>query len=281
MMAKKTIVTPGEVVERIQKPVASEVMERSAGASQSGPDTTEVIPGVQGETKVIPLDIEGIENIIGEGFPVGSCVLLITPPMIESNLFCMEFIYRGILNKDPGMIITMDHSPEDMKMKALRYGWNMTRGERDKILKWVDGYSINANKDVKSNDIIKRISGSIALSDLTIGMSQIQREFHQISDHYRFIFDSLSTLFIYNDATTIYRFLRVIVSKLRASGGLGFFTLGEKMHDQQVEMTLKHMMDGTIELTDDLTLKVQSLPFPFPRKEGKLELTNKGFRVVA
>ena len=279
MMAEETTGAPG-AVGTTQKPVAPKAVESPAGAPQPSPDATEGTPETQGETKPIPLNIEGIENIIGEGFPIGSCVLLITPPMIESNLFCMEFIYRGILNKEPGMIITMDHSPEDMKIKALKYGWNMSRGEQAKILKWVDGYSINANKDVKSSDTIKRISGSIALSDLTIGMSQIQREYHQVSDHYRFIFDSLSTLFIYNDATTIYRFLRVIISKLRASGGVGFFTLGEKMHDQQIEMTLRHMMDGTIELTDDLTLKAQSLPLPTPRKEGKLELTSRGFKVV-
>ena len=279
MMVEETTGAPG-AVGTTQKPVAPKAAESPAGAPQSSPDATEGTPETQGTAKPIPLNIEGIENIIGEGFPIGSCVLLITPPMIEANLFCMEFIYRGILNKEPGMIITMDHSPEDMKIKALKYGWNMSRGEQAKILKWVDGYSINANKDVKSTDTIKRISGSIALSDLTIGMSQIQREYHQVSDHYRFIFDSLSTLFIYNDATTIYRFLRVIVSKLRASGGVGFFTLGEKMHDQQIEMTLRHMMDGTMELTDDLTLRAQSLPLPIPRKEGKLELTSRGFKVV-
>lgn len=279
MMAEETTEAAG-VTGTIQKPIASEATGSPAGAPQPSPDVTGGASETQGETKIIPLNIEGIENVIGEGLPVGSCILLITPPMIEANLFCMEFVYRGLVNKEPGMIITMDHSPEDMKIKALKYGWAMARAEQNKILKWVDGYSINANKDVKSSDTIKRISGSIALSDLTIGMSQIQREFHQVSDHYRFIFDSLSTLFIYNDATTIYRFLRVIVSKLRASGGVGFFTLGEKMHDQQIEMTLKHMMDGTIELTDDLTLKVQSLPLSTPRKEGKLELTSRGFKVV-
>jgi len=263
MMTEETAITSQGTA---QTPVASEVTEGSTGTAE--------------QAKIIPLNIEGIDKVIGEGLPVGACVLLITPPMIESNLFCIEFVYRGILNQEPGLIVTMDHSPEDLKIKAIKYGWSLAQGEQNKILKWVDGYSINANKDVKSTDTIKRISGSIALSDLTIGMSQIQRDFHQLTDHYRFVFDSLSTLFIYNDPTTIYRFLRVIVSKLRASGGLGFFTLGQGMHDQQIEMTLKHMMDGTIELTSDLTLKVQSLPLPSLRREGKLELTNRGFRVV-
>lgn len=228
---------------------------------------------------LVATGIRGFDNIIGGGFPPGTCILLITPPIVESRLFCLEYIHKGLLVNEPGMIITMDYSPESLKIRALQYGWVLARGEENKLLRWVDGYSLNAKKDVKSTDTIKRIGGSIALSDLTIGMSQIQREFHQINDYYRFAFDSLSTLFIYNDPNTIYRFLRVIISKLRMSGGIGFFTLGERMHDPQIEMTLRYMMDGTIQIEDSLKLNVLSLPTPSAAKSAQLILTKTGFSV--
>jgi KaiC/GvpD/RAD55 family RecA-like ATPase len=234
-----------------------------------------------GETTInlIPTRIDKLDEVIGGGLPQGTCILLITSPMVETQLFCLEYIYRGIQNNEPGLIVTMDYSPEELKLKALKYGWILIEGERNNILKWVDGYSINANKDVKSTESIKRIGGSIALSDLTIGMSQIQRDFNQLKDYYRFVFDSLSTLFIYNDPNTIYRFLRVIVSKLRMSGGVGFFTIGEGMHPKDVEMTLRHMMDGTIQLNSDLKMNVLSLPIPSVRKSIQLSLDKKGFVV--
>ncbi|RLI86949.1 MAG: hypothetical protein DRO76_03085 [Candidatus Altiarchaeales archaeon] len=228
---------------------------------------------------LIATGIEGFDDLIGGGFPPGTCILLITPPIIESRLFCLEYIYKGLLVDEPGMIITMDYSPESLKIRALQYGWILSRGEENKLLRWVDGYSLNAKKDVKSTDTIKRIGGSIALSDLTIGMSQIQRDFHQIKDYYRFIFDSLSTLFIYNDPNTIYRFLRVIISKLRMSGGVGFFTLGEGMHDPQIEMTLRYMMDGTIQIEDNLKINVLNLPTPSAAKSAQLTLAKTGFSV--
>ncbi len=228
---------------------------------------------------LIATGIEGFDDLIGGGFPPGTCILLITPPIIESRLFCLEYIYKGLLVDEPGMIITMDYSPESLKIRALQYGWILSRGEENKLLRWVDGYSLNAKKDVKSTDTIKRIGGSIALSDLTIGMSQIQRDFHQIKDYYRFIFDSLSTLFIYNDPNTIYRFLRVIISKLRMSGGVGFFTLGERMHDPQIEMTLRYMMDGTIQIEDNLKINVLNLPTPSAAKSAQLTLAKTGFSV--
>lgn len=228
---------------------------------------------------LIPTGIEGFDDILGGGFPPGTCILLITPPVVESHLFCIEYVYRGLLMDDPGMIISMDYSPEDLKIKALEYGWILANGERNGLLRWVDGYSLNAKKDVMSTDSIKRIGGSIALSDLTIGMSQIQKDFHQMKDYYKFVFDSLSTLFIYNDPNIIYRFLRVIISKLRISDGIGFFTLGERMHDPQVEMTLRYMMDGTIQIDDNLRLRVLNLPIPSEAKNAKLTLNKTGFIV--
>ena len=230
------------------------------------------------QINLIQTKIAGFDDALGGGLPQGTCILLITSPMIESRLFGIEYIYRGNLVDEPGLIITMDYSPENLKIKALQYGWILVRGEEKGILKWVDGYSINANKDVKSTDTIKRIGGSIALSDITIGMSQIQRDFHQLKEYYRFVFDSLSTLFIYNDPNTIYRFLRVIISKIRLSGGMGFFMIGEGMHDSQIEMTLRYMMDGAIRMDADLNIDILNLPMTSHLKHIQLELTKKGFR---
>lgn len=231
------------------------------------------------EVKIISTNIQDLDDIVGGGLAPGTCILLIAPPLIEVHLLCLEYIYRGLTKKDPGLIITMNYSPEDLKIRALQYGWTLVRGENENILRWVDGYSLNAKKDVKSTETIKRISGSIALSDLTIGVTQAQKDFYQNRGYYRFVFDSLSTLFIYNDPNTIYRFLRTIIPKLRVSGGIGFFLLGAGMHDPQIEMTLRYMMDGTMEVTNDLDLKILSLPTPAPAKTAHMTLTKTGFEI--
>ena len=227
----------------------------------------------------VPTGIKGLDSLLGGGIPAGTCILLLAPPMIESKIFYMEYIYRGILAGEPGMIVTMDSSPEMLKEKAMEYSFDLEKGERDSLLRWVDGYSLNAKKDVESTPAIRRIGGSIALSDLTVGISRIQLEYSRIKPYYRYVFDSLSTLFIYNDPNTIYRFLRVIVSKLRASGGIGFLTLGEGMHDPSVEMTVRYMVDGTIHLDDHMRMTVLSLPSPSSAKSASLVLTKGGFSV--
>ena len=228
---------------------------------------------------VVPTKIQGFDELLGGGLPKGNCILLIAPPMVEVRLFSLEFIYRGIQEKQAGLIVTMDTSPEELKIKALPYNWILVLGEKNNSLRWVDGYSINANKKVKDTPATKRVAGPVALSDIGIAVSNVQTEFHKAHDFYRFIFDSLSTLLMYNNPSTVYRFLQFIIPKLKVTGALGFFTLSAGMHDQKIEMTLRHMMDGAIQIDNNLNMKILSLPVPTTKKDAKMVLEKRGFVV--
>lgn len=225
----------------------------------------------------IRLGIKGLEKVFTKSFPSGNCILLTSPPMSELSIFGLEFLYDGLKRGEPGVYITLDDSPESLRLKALKFGWPLINAERMGLMRWIDVYSIHANKDVKNTESILRIGGPLALTDLSIALSQIQAGFHKISDTYRFYFDSLSTLLLYNDPNTIYRFLQVITSKLKMSNGVGFFTLGKGMHDEKINMTIRHLMDGAINLNENLELNVVSLPVVSETKYGKLNLTRKGF----
>jgi KaiC/GvpD/RAD55 family RecA-like ATPase len=223
------------------------------------------------------IGIKGFESVFTKSFPVGNCMLLTSPPLSEISILGLEFIYDGLKRGEPGVIITLDDSPESLRLKALKFGWPLINAEKQGLMRWIDVYSIHANKDVKSTESILRIGGPLALTDLSIALSQIQAGFHRIAGSYRFFFDSLSTLLLYNDPNTIYRFLQVITSKLKMSNGVGFFTLRKGMHDEKINMTIRHLMDGAISLNDNLELNVVSLPVVSETRFGKLNLTRRGF----
>jgi len=128
----------------------------------------------------------------------------------------------------------MDNSPDTLKQKGRGYGFTLEESEVEGLLLWIDGYSINANKDVKDTPTIDSVGGPLALTDTSIALTQAQAKLHAKSERYRFVFDSLSTLLIYNSPETMYRFLEVMVAKIRSSGGVGFFVLGDGMHDSKV-----------------------------------------------
>ncbi len=225
----------------------------------------------------IRIGIKGLDSVFTKAFPTGNCILISSPPLSEISIFGLEYLYEGLIRGEPGVYISLDDSPEGLRLKALKFGWPLMNAEKRGLMKWVDVYSIHANKEVKSTSSITRIGGPLALTDLSIALSQIQAEFHQISGSYRFFFDSLSTLLLYNNPNTIYRFLQVINSKLKMSKGTGFFTLMQGMHDTKVNMTIRHLMDGAITINDNLELNVVSLPVVSDTRFGKLNLTRNGF----
>lgn len=229
--------------------------------------------------ETIDIGIPGISKLFTDSFPVGNNILLLTPPIAEIRLLGIQYLFEGLKKGEPGVFITMDDSPENLRVRALKFNWPLINAEKKGLMRWVDVYSIHADENIQSTESVIRIGGPLALTDLSIAVSQIQSDFLSMAVNYRFFFDSLSTLLLYNNPNTIYRFLQVITSKFKNSGGTGFFTLGRGMHDEKITMTIRHMMDGALELDDDMNLKVLSLPVLGESRGASLKLSPKGFSV--
>jgi hypothetical protein len=62
--------------------------------------------------------------------------------------------------------------------------------------------------------------------------------------------DSVSTLLMYTDVRTVFRFLHVFTSRIRTSDLLGAFTLTPEMHDAQTTNTVRAIFDCEIRAED-------------------------------
>jgi KaiC/GvpD/RAD55 family RecA-like ATPase len=209
--------------------------------------------------------------------PKGSCILFITPPLIESRLIGLQFLNKGFKNNIPGMYVSLNDSPEMLKEKSKNYGFNMDDYEKKGMLKWIDGYSEKFKLKVKDSNSIKRISHPLALTDISIFLSNVTSSFLKKNKSFKVFFDSISTLTLYNSNDSIFRFLEVITARIKANKGSGFFVLINDMHDSKFVNTVRQMMDGTISLDDDLNMKIVSFPKIIEKKKFKFKLTHKGF----
>lgn len=63
--------------------------------------------------------------------------------------------------------------------------------------------------------------------------------------------DSLSTLLMYADPPTVFRFLTVLTAQLRRADGLGLFLLDRGCHDQETVATFRKLFDGQVDLESD------------------------------
>lgn len=91
------------------------------------------------------------------------------------------------------------------------------------------------------------------LTGLGIGVTeQLRRFFEEDTQEVRIAFHSLSTLLMYSDIETVFRFLHVLTGRIDDMDAIGFFTIDPTTHEEGTVNTLKQLFDGAIELrTDD------------------------------
>ncbi|MDD3888232.1 MAG: ATPase domain-containing protein [Patescibacteria group bacterium] len=208
--------------------------------------------------------------------PEGSCILFITPPILETRILGMQFLQCGFNNNIPGMFISLNDSPEMLKSKGKSYGFDLESYEKKGMIKWIDGYSAKSKIKVSDTASIKRIPGALALTDISIFLSNVTSSFLKKSKSFKVFFDSISTLTLYNSNDTIFRFLEVITARIKANKGIGLFVLVNDMHDMKFVNTIRQMMDGTMSLDEDSNLKIISFPKIIEKKNYKLSFTEKG-----
>ncbi|MDO8586114.1 MAG: ATPase domain-containing protein [Armatimonadota bacterium] len=84
----------------------------------------------------IPLGIPGLDEILGGGTLPGSVSLVEGLPGAGKTTLALQFIYEGIRSYDaPGIIVTFEESPEQLRRDAGQLGWDIQSLEARKKLK--------------------------------------------------------------------------------------------------------------------------------------------------
>ena len=84
----------------------------------------------------IPTGIPGADKILGEkGIPRGHSILVAGGPGSGKTTFAIQFLYKGATeHNEPGIYISLDEDPEDVKKNMSKFGWDIGKLEQDKNL---------------------------------------------------------------------------------------------------------------------------------------------------
>jgi len=178
--------------------------------------------------------------------PDNTANIVISPPLEGKKLFVYRFIGHKLKNKEPILFITTDASPEtvkqDMVKRKIFFGDAETKG----ILRFVDCYSHHVGEQKAGTKTVKRVSGPLALNEISIAMSGAQKDFVKKHPKHTVIFDSISTMLMYSNPQAVGRFVQVTIAKVKKAGGTIFFTLEDGMHKPDVMVTMEHLMNSII-----------------------------------
>jgi circadian clock protein KaiC len=83
----------------------------------------------------VPTGINGLDEITGGGLPAGRSSLICGGAGAGKTLFSIEFIVRGAINKEPGVIITFEENAEDLEKNVASMGFNLKKLQKDGLIK--------------------------------------------------------------------------------------------------------------------------------------------------
>ncbi len=195
------------------------------------------------------IGIKEIDDVIG-GIKKGSNILLIGPPMSGKESISNHIIHgNASKNENALMVVTTGEPAIQMieRFKQLEPNLLLSR------VGFVDCVSMKCGVTAVENKNIKLVNGPEDLTAIGVKISQFFEDFYlkKKINKIQLHINSLSTLLMYSNIQTIFRFLHVFTSRIKMANALGIYVLDSEMHDDQIISTIKQLCDGMIEVRSE------------------------------
>ena len=183
----------------------------------------------------------------------GTNLLLTGSPLSGKRSLAMDVLAEGTADGDGAIVVTTKDGAE----RVLRDYENRTPYE-GKPVAVVDCVTRQQGADVRDSDRIKYASSPVDMTGIGIKLSEFLQAFGDRGiDRNRVMVHSLSTLLMYADLQTVFRFLHVFTGRIQSVDGLGLFSIDSSAHDEQSLNTLKQLFDGIVTVPDDGDIEIR------------------------
>jgi len=189
---------------------------------------------------------------VGDSLPTdefGPSTLLVSGPAMSGKYeLLLDVFIEGSTNGDGGLFVSTNEGAGSV------FGDLDDRGVSSlSAFRVVDCVSEQqSSQEQFPPDRVEYVNSPGDLTGLGIGVTeQLRRFFEDDTQQVRTAFHSLSTLLMYSDIETVFRFLHVLTGRIDDMDGLGLFTIDPTTHDEGTVNTLKQLFDGAIELRTD------------------------------
>ena len=193
------------------------------------------------------IGIKELDEAIGGGIKKGSNLMLIGPPMSGKEVILHLIAYHGAVNNENAIITVTTR--ESAAHILEWYKENKLNLPLSKIA-IVDCVTKTLGGEAVENENIKIASSPVDLTGIGVKISQFFEDFFMKKNvqKIQLHINSLSTILMYSNIQTVFRFLHVFTGRIKAAGALGIYVIESGMHDEQAIATLKQLFDGMIEI---------------------------------
>jgi len=197
------------------------------------------------EIERVKTGIPGFDELVYGGIPKRNIVLLSGGPGTGKSIFAQQFLFNGLLQKESGILVTLEEHPVQLRRNMLTFGWDVKSYEENNMFAIVDAFTGGIGETAKKEKYVVR-----SVDDVSEFLDTIRKAVKEVEAQ-RVVIDSVSTLYL--TKPTIAR--NILMQLKRVISGLG----ATAIFVSQVSVTergfggpgVEHAVDGIIRLDLD------------------------------
>lgn len=215
-------------------------------------------------------DIVHLRSLVGK--TDAQIYLIVGPPGAGKEAFALQYMIDGFSEKNNAVFITTDDFPDDIIGKMREMGSDAIPHIDSKQLQFIDAFSYRTGEKTERDMLTVE-----NIRDLT-GISVILKKLIDTKDNLRLVFNTISTISIYNSGIALLDFIQAQVARLKQRKHSGLILAHEGMMDEKVIQGIKAFVDGVIEFKAEedekgvLQRKLRIVFAPNIRKSGWINL---------
>jgi KaiC/GvpD/RAD55 family RecA-like ATPase len=179
----------------------------------------------------------------------GTNILLSGPPLTGKRTLGFDVLADGV-DRGEGAVVV---STKDSADRVIRDFESRLDTDSDDFVVIDCVTKQQGIGDIRDDERVKYASSPVDMTGIGIKFSEVIEEFYGTRgiENNRVMVHSLSTLLMYSDLQTVFRFLHVFTGRVQSIDGLGLFAIDSTAHDDQTMNTLKQLFDGIITTHED------------------------------
>ncbi|RLI13892.1 KaiC domain-containing protein [Candidatus Bathyarchaeota archaeon] len=134
--------------------------------------------------------IPGMDEILRGGIPKRNVVLLSGGPGTGKTIFGEQFLYYGLKNGEPGVLVALEEHPAQIKRGMVQFGWDVEPYEEKGQFAIVDAFTGGIGEYAKRERYVVRDPSDVRL------LVDVLREAVKDVGAERVVIDSVTTLYI-------------------------------------------------------------------------------------
>jgi KaiC/GvpD/RAD55 family RecA-like ATPase len=179
----------------------------------------------------------------------GTNLLIAGSPLTGKRELALDILASGV-DRGEGVIIVTNTDSADRFLKDF----SERTAYENRPVAVVDCVTRQQGvNDTVESERVRYTSSPEDMTGIGIQFSELLQEFYEGRgvERNRVLLHSLSTLLMYSDLQTVFRFLHVFTGRVQSADGLGLYTIDSTAHDEKTLNTLKQLFDGIVTTHED------------------------------